>query len=234
MKTKQPNSSQWISISDMMTGLMVIFMFIAINYILQVLEFKFVENEIYNSLEESFEEEISKGMINLNPDGTINFTPKDSSNLFAQGEFKLSKDFKQKLDSFIPKYLNIITQKEFIDNIKEIRIEGHTDEIPLGASISQEGFDNYENNLWLSSQRAQSVLRYIRSMSFYKELNTSVQERLEFLFTANGLSYARAINNEGDIAYISTLKEVNNKLSRRVEFRVVTSNEKLMNTLTKN
>jgi outer membrane protein OmpA-like peptidoglycan-associated protein len=218
----------------MMTGLMVIFMFIAINYILQVFEYKFVENEIYNSLNMHFQEEINNGILTLGPDGTIGFNPQDNSNLFELGEYNLSQKFKSSLNEFIPKYIEIIILPEYIDNIREIRIEGHTDCIPLGNKISKSGYDNYENNLWLSSERAQSVLRYIRGMDFYNNLDDPIKSRLEFLFTANGLSYSRALNKSGEIAYVEGSQEIYNKLSRRVEFRVVTSNEKLANKLANN
>ncbi|WWC84206.1 hypothetical protein PIECOFPK_01939 [Mycovorax composti] len=42
MLRRKTDDSNWISISDMMSALMVIFMFIAINYIMQVIEHAFV------------------------------------------------------------------------------------------------------------------------------------------------------------------------------------------------
>jgi hypothetical protein len=68
---RRTDDSNWISIADMMTALMVIFMFIAINYIMQVVEHTFVQDEIYNKLQQVFNEEIEKHEIELGPDGTI-------------------------------------------------------------------------------------------------------------------------------------------------------------------
>jgi outer membrane protein OmpA-like peptidoglycan-associated protein len=223
---KQHNNDQWISISDMMTGLMIIFMFIALNYILQFMEFKFIEKDIYNALEIEFHQEIASGKIRLSPDGCISFSQDESTCLFESGETTLDSNFTSLLDSFIPKYLEILTNKDYINNIKEIRIEGHTDTVPLGPNLRRPNYDNYENNLWLSTERAISVLCRIRSSAYYAKLNDTTRCRLDFLFTANGLSYSRTKDNNQDYSYI-TGEEINNEISRRVEFRVITSNEKL-------
>lgn len=224
---KQHNSDQWISISDMMTGLMIIFMFIALNYILQFMEYKFIEKEIYNSLELEFREEIKKGIIKLGPDGSVSFNQKRDAQIFPSGEIALTDDFKKILNQFLPRYINILSNPEYIDNIKEIRIEGHTDTIPLGPSIKHKGYDNYENNLFLSSGRAINVLKYIRSSDAYLSLDDATKKKLEFLFTANGLSYSKTLNKQGEYAYING-GEISNCASRRVEFRVITSNDKMV------
>jgi hypothetical protein len=53
--------------------LMIIFMFIAINYILQIIEHTFIEEDIYNKIETEFKEEIANNDIELGPDGAIRF-----------------------------------------------------------------------------------------------------------------------------------------------------------------
>ncbi|WP_422005269.1 OmpA family protein [Roseivirga pacifica] len=222
---KKKDEVNWVSFTDLMTGLMVIFMFIAVNYIVQFIEYKFVEEDIYNSLKDEFSKEISEDEISLSPDGTITFNPPEQ-NLFALSSAELSSSFQASLNDFIPRYLEQITSDGKIDKIKEIRIEGHTDAIPPKANV-----DSYEYNLWLSSNRAQNVLKHIRSHPSYQSLSDDVKSKLEFLFTANGLSYSRALNENGNIAYLDSIKTIDNKLSRRVEFRVVTSNESLIESM---
>ncbi|MEQ8531167.1 MAG: hypothetical protein RIB86_04925, partial [Imperialibacter sp.] len=120
MKARRDDSN-WISISDMMTGLMVVFMFIAINYIMQVIEYKFVEQDVYNALLEEFKDEIEEQEIQLSPDGTVTFNPEDKV-LFRTGSNLLTSDFHQILEDFIPRYLETITTYGNLDYIKEIRI----------------------------------------------------------------------------------------------------------------
>lgn len=233
MRGKQHNNTQWISISDMMTGLMVIFMFIAVNYIMQVIEHKFVENEIFNRLSIEFDEEIENGDMRISSDGLVTFTPKDSTNLFDLGNMKVDSNFAKSLDKFIPKYLDVILQDDYLEYIKEIRIEGHSDTVPCGKKLHRDGNDNYEDNLWVSSERAQSVLKYIRNMEYYTDLDPDSRTRLDFLFTANGRSFSHSLNSKGEYSYLDPDKAIDNELSRRVEFRLITSNEKVIQEFAK-
>lgn len=218
---KRQNESNWISIADMMTGLMVIFMFIAINYIVQVVEYKFVEQDVYNALLEEFHDEIENEDIKLSPNGTVTFNPQNKV-LFSIGSTQLTRDFHEILDSFIPRYLEVISTYGNLEHVKEIRIEGHTDMLP-----PKSGEDSYQYNLRLSSSRAQNVLNKVRNSKEFKSLGPGIKERLEFLFTANGMSFSRALNDQGEVSYLAKDSLVNDDLSRRVEFRIVTSSEKL-------
>jgi outer membrane protein OmpA-like peptidoglycan-associated protein len=224
MKRKVSQESNWISFSDLMTGLMIIFMFIALNYIIQVIEYKFIEEEIYNKLSKEFVKEIEEGQIELGNDGAVKF-PSSSDDImyFESGNQRITKDFGNILNDFVPRYLDIVSDSNYIDYIKELRIEGHTDIIP-----PRSGEDSYTYNLRLSSFRAQSVLHYVRNHKAFVTLDKNVRERLEFLFTANGLSYSRALNKNKEIAYLSENDTIDNDHSRRVEFRIITSNESLI------
>ncbi len=229
MLGRKTDDSNWISIADMMTALMVIFMFIAINYITQVIEHTFVQDEIYNKLQEVFNEEIKKHEIELGPDGTIRFNSPNSDNLFEINDDKLTPGFKMSLSSFIPKYWEVLTSDTtYFDYIKEIRIEGHADTKP-----PKNGGDSYLYNLDLSSRRAASVLKYLREQPVYKEASEKEKSRMDFLFTAIGFSYSRALNEEKNYVHLDSNKIVNDNLSRRVEFRIVTSNEKLIEAINK-
>ena len=68
----------WMSVSDLMTGLMVIFLFIAIAYMIRVRddisEYKDTKEEIYNRLKNKFsDQEIANGIISVNPDLSMRF-----------------------------------------------------------------------------------------------------------------------------------------------------------------
>ena len=63
----------WMSVSDLMTGLMVIFLFIAIAYMIRVRddisEYKDTKEELYFKLKNKFSDsEIANGTISVNPD----------------------------------------------------------------------------------------------------------------------------------------------------------------------
>lgn len=226
--------TNWLSIADMMTALMVIFMFIAINYIIQVIEHTFVQEDIYNKLEQTFAEDLKENTIELGPDGAIRFNIDKEQKLFKTGQPYPTENFKKILEDFIPQYWSVITSDTlYLNYIKEIRIEGHADAMPYYKSTDniKTPEKSYLNNLELSQQRAANVLKFLREQPVYSDANKNEKERMDFLFTSIGFSYARTLNKNGNYVYLDSLDITDNQKSRRVEFRIVTSNEKLAKKL---
>lgn len=118
--------------------------------------------------------------------------------------------------------------KKYKDKISEIRIEGHTDTVPAPSFDK----DPYIGNILLSQQRAAEVLKHFRNMNYYKTLSKTDEKFLQFWLTANGLSYGRTVDSNGELTIISGLP-INNKKSRRVEFRIVTTSDKLIERVLK-
>jgi outer membrane protein OmpA-like peptidoglycan-associated protein len=234
MFTNRSEESNWLTIADMMTALMVIFMFIAINYIIQVIEHTFVQEDIYNKLEQTFAEDLENHTIELGPDGAIRFNIDKGQKLFETGQPYPTETFKNLLSDFIPRYWAVLTSDTtYFDFIKEIRIEGHADAIPYykPTDYIKTPEKSYLNNLELSQQRAANVLKYIREQPIYKDADQKEKARMDFLFTSIGFSYARTLNENGNYVYLDSIQVTDNQKSRRVEFRIVTSNEKLAKKL---
>lgn len=223
---KNSDNSYWISIADLMTGLMVVFLFIAINYVIQAYEYRYVQDEIYNALQIEFEKELEGNEVQITPDGTVRFSTADDRLLFELGEYALSSNMQETLDWFIPRYFEIITKSNYINYIKEVRIEGHTDTVP-----PRSGADSYTFNLWLSSMRAIEVLTYVRSSPTYTTLDEQTKERFDYVLTATGMSFSKALNSNYEYVYESDIKEIDAEISRRVEFRVITSSDKFIDEL---
>ncbi|MDE5880899.1 MAG: OmpA family protein [Muribaculaceae bacterium] len=223
----------WISVSDLMTGLMVIFLFVAIAYISRVQKNQSVltdyvetKNELHDKLVKEFAGDTLRWQMAIGKDLTMKF--KNPTVLFAPGAFHLTQDFKNILDQFLPRYFNILLNDSLANKIQEIRIEGHTDDVPLPSYDP----DPYIANAMLSQQRALSVIRYIRSMATYKELTPEQQHQLEFWLTANGLSYGKAVDSKGEYTQKSG-QPINKDLSRRVEFRIVTTGDEVLENFVK-
>jgi outer membrane protein OmpA-like peptidoglycan-associated protein len=236
MFQKKTDESNWVSIADMMTALMIIFMFIAINYILQIIEHTFIEEDIYNKIETEFKEEIANNDIELGPDGAIRFRMEDGNKLFEVGDARPTENFKEKLRNFIPKYWEIInSDSTYLNFIKEIRIEGHADDEPYfkDSDVIFSDEVSYLNNLELSQARAASVLKFLREQDVYLKAPQHEKERIDFLFTSIGFSYSRAINESGKYVYLDSNKSISRLNSRRVEFRIVTSNKDLAKSIIK-
>lgn len=218
----------WMSVSDLMTGLMVIFLFISISYISKVQEnavnlrdYVEVKNNLHDKLVNRFEGDTAKWVMTIGGDLSMKF--RKSEVQFATGSWDLTPDFQQILDEFLPKYFDILLNDSLRNHIEEIRIEGHTDTVPMPILDP----DPYIANVILSQRRALSVLRYFRNMDYFKNLPEEQQRTLEYWFTANGLSYGKALDSNNQHSYISK-NVIDKDKSRRVEFRIITDSEKLL------
>ena len=233
-KRKDKNSDNiWSSISDLMSGLMIVFLFTSVIFMSKVIDEntnikkqqQTVENivatyeeskeNIYNDLYNEFENDIKNFNMEIDKDGTVRF--KEPEVFFNKGESELKTEFKDILDSFFPRYINLIYTK-YKDKVTEIRIEGHT------SSEWEDGVDkkvSYFKNMELSQDRTRNVLEYVMNM---KKLN-EYEDWLIDNITANGMSYSHRIFKEN----------IEDKdASRRVEFRVITNSEETINNIIDN
>ena len=233
-KRKDKSSDNiWSSISDLMSGLMIVFLFTSVIFMSKVIDEntnikkqqQTVENivttyeeskeNIYNDLYNEFENDIKSFNMEIDKDGTIRF--KEPEVFFNKGESELKTEFKDILDSFFPRYIDVI-YANYKDKVTEIRIEGHT------SSEWEDGVDtktSYFKNMELSQDRTRNVLEYVMNM----ESLSKYEDWLIDNITANGMSYSQRIykNNVED-------KEA----SRRVEFRVITNCEETIDEIIDN
>jgi len=212
------DSNQWISISDMMAGLMLVFLFVSISFMIDIeLEKENMKNiaiaykkdkiELNRALKNEFDKDLDRWNAEILDNNTIRFRSQEL--LFETGKSKIQREFQETLNDFFPRYISILTDPKFFSDIEEIRIEGHTSSKWTKAKTKNE---RYINNAQLSQERAFEVLKYCINLD-------STQTQLDWLikvFRANGLSFAKPIIENG---------EEQHELSRRVEFRVITKTE---------
>lgn len=210
------DDDHWITVSDMMAGLMIIFLFIAIVYIRPIVEIQGKIKEIvvawsdsevaiYEELESEFRDDFDRWNAELIRESlTIRFKSPDI--LFASGNDELKHEFRVIIDDFFPRYLNVLSR--FSDAIEEVRIEGHTSSEWEGARSDA---DAYFRNMTLSQERTHSVLVYALTLDAVAELKNWAQP----LITANGLSSSQLIYRPDGAE--------DTQRSRRVEFRVRTN-----------
>ena len=214
MKTNR----EWISISDMMSGLMMVFLFIAVVFMQKVHQDKesLVEiastyadtkSKLNKALHSEFDKDLEKWGAEILPDNTIRFY--EPKVLFDRSKTDLKKKFKDILNDFFPRYLQILTDDLFVDDIIELRVEGHTSSEYRKNSTVESA---YLYNAKLSQGRAFSVLYYL----FKLPTINKHQEWLITVFRANGLAFAKKVIVDGEEDRIK---------SRRVEFRVITNTE---------
>ena len=220
---EQDTEEHWISISDMMAGLMVIFLFIAISYMLHVqaeqerieqiaVTYEKLQSDLYADLEEEFKDDLNKWNAVLK-EQTLSIRFKEPEVLFEPGSAEVRQAFQRILDDFFPRYIQILRRPKYMDDIAEIRIEGHTSS-EWTENTSPEAA--YIHNMKLSQGRTRSVLEYVLQIPSIKQ-SQRIQDWLKLHLTANGLSSSKLIAPNG----IENKRE-----SRRVEFRVRTNAEK--------
>ncbi|MGX2984774.1 OmpA/MotB family protein [Helicobacter sp. 23-1048] len=226
--------NHWISISDMMAGIMMIFLLVMIAFMIlsqqaqdelsaqnkrlsEINEkitaiaqnYSNLQAELFLDLQKEFSKDLARWDAQIDVDNTIRF--REPEVLFDAGDKQVKQRFKDILDDFFPRYIKILTLPKYQVNIEEIRIEGHTSTDWISAISIEE---RYLGNAELSQARAFEVLKYCfnqRSINAHKKWLIAV-------LRANGLSFAKPLDND--------------KKSRRVEFRVITkSNENLLEIL---
>ncbi|MDR0864443.1 MAG: OmpA family protein [Candidatus Symbiothrix sp.] len=237
MPKNKTTDNSWVSLSDMMTGLMVIFLFISVSYIVEVQkqqkkrdiifeEFKDTKEKLYAELDSAFKDDFKQWQVVLDKDLSIKFTNPEV--LFESGQAAIRPNFATILNDFLPRYINILLKPDYQNRIAEIRIEGHTDAVPA----PQFDKDPYIGNIKLSQLRSAEVLKYFRNMQYYQELTAKDEQQLQFWLTANGLSYGRTLDSDKQLTAESG-NPINNANSRRVEFRIITTSENLVEQVLK-
>lgn len=229
-RSQTENNDEFIALSDIMTALMLLFLLISVIYMIKVEDsvkipkiFKETTQGLSERLGREFDKDLKTWGAVLDKDLTIRFSQPDL--LFQTGSAELSEKFKQILKDFFPRYLKIMMDKEFINNIEEIRIEGHTSSL-WGKLNSNEA---YFKNMALSQARTRAVLEYLMKLN----LSNKEKEWLKKHFRAIGFASAKPLNNKG-----KTLKSGEKESfihSQRVEFRVRTNIErKIVEVVEKN
>ena len=222
-----PQEDHWVPLSDLMTGLMMIFLLVAIVFMLQVKrnEAKIVEaqnrvrdiathytdlrSQLYQELSSEFKEDLGRWHASIKPDLTVRF--EEPSVQFDTGATIVKDSFKTILSSFFPRYIKILRSPKYTDAIEEVRIEGHTSS--SWKNLSPE--PAYYENMRLSQERARAVLIQVLNIPDIRD-----ESNLRWILariTANGLSSIhRLYLSDGSEDYAG---------SQRVEFRVRTSAE---------
>lgn len=213
----QEDDFHWVALSDLMSSLMMIFLFLALLHMIQVERTHAVETEvrmtavesrqaIYRALDEEFREDLARWNAEFDrPTLTLRFREPDV--LFDRNSARIKPEFDAILRDFLPRY--VAQLRPFREVIREIRIEGHTssewspDSSPLEA---------YFANMELSQQRTQAVLRFAYGLDSLQS-----EQWFRHRIAAVGLSSSRPIRDASG--------QENPEASRRVEFSVLTDFE---------
>jgi outer membrane protein OmpA-like peptidoglycan-associated protein len=229
MKPKFKEEGFGVFVSDIMSVLMVIFLFIAIAFIQEVKKktdeakdivenYEQVKEEIIEAIKLEFLDEFSEWNALVDP-LTLSFQFNSPDVLFKRGSSELTPKFKMVLNDFFPRYLDVIKKDNYINYISAIQIEGHTSSEWDGRN---QGLPAYLNNMELSQSRSAKVLEYVLKIEGIGEADVWTRNKITSIgYSSSQLKY----------------KEIGPKIiedkisSRRVAFRIVTDGEKRLDQI---
>jgi outer membrane protein OmpA-like peptidoglycan-associated protein len=209
------DEEHWIPLADLMTGLMFLFLLIAITYMVQVEQqaararkiavfYEQTRLDLYHDLDREFHRDLPHWGAQLREDLSIRFTEPDV--LFETGSANLRPRFTAILNDFFPRYVRILMSAKYRNDVTEVRIEGHTSSQWIAGMPRKAA---YINNMALSQDRTRSVLEYVLALRTLDAREAWLMSKV----TANGLSSSHLVFDRGRE---DPLK------SQRVEFRVRT------------
>lgn len=238
-RAEEEEVSYWLSYSDMMAALLLIFILIITVTMLQSkTQYEAKEQELTKQQEiikeqekllknqqdeldriigiraelvEALRNEFDGSHLNVVIDEQSGAITFDASILFDVGESELKQEGEEFLKGFVPRYYQVLMSDKFRDYVSEIIIEGHTDTN-----------GTYIYNLELSQQRAFSVAKFCLSPE-NGVLDSKDTELFRQVVTANGRSFSNPIYKADH--------SVDMEASRRVEFKFRLKDEEMVDQL---
>lgn len=205
----------YISISDLMTSLLFIFVLILAYMMLSFVEKQEQLSDEIKKLEQNIEarkdllqllkDELIKENINVDIDKENGNMRLKSDLLFQSGSADISQEGKRQIGKIAKMLVLKLQEEKYISAIDTVFIEGHTDNVPITSNKHGRNWTNKE----LSSQRA---------------INTFIEMNFE---TNNEILYLKNIKNKSLLSYSGYAEtrplcfenndECRNK-NRRIEF----------------
>lgn len=209
----------WVTMSDMLLGLMMVFMILFVLAMTGFTQQKIQQQKTQSDVAKELTKNMKAKNINTEIDKLTGQVKISDLELFEINSYELSPKGKQYLDKFIPVYVNtIFSNPKLYDKIANVVIEGHTDSQSYKSVSSPT--EQFTKNMDLSTKRANAVENYIFKTAYDKKYTDKLIKTL----TVQGKSYNEPILVNG--------KEDYNK-SRRVELKLIVKDTNFQDFLLK-
>ena len=221
------DEDQWLPVSDLMAGLMMVFLFISISVMTsafkerdqaqkQTAKMEQIANEyvvkhkaIYESLNQEFAADFDQWEVDHDEESlTVTFNSPEVQ--FRDSSAVIPIKFQSILREFFPRYVRVL--EPYRVNIQEVRVEGHTSSVWRDPNAIAGG---YFGNMGLSQLRTLSVLEFVYGLP---TLDYQDRNWIKKKVAAVGHSFSHVVVDD-------TGREDTRK-SRRVTFRVITNADK--------
>ena len=227
-----------LSISDLMSALCCIFILVTISIVVSLKEknsladkYQELQQDLFLDLQDEMGADLEKWGATIDPDTlTIRFSSDDG---FDARSPELKAGYKKVLQEFFPKLVSILQQDKYKNEIEEIRIEGFT--APDRTDPQGEGSEHdYTSGIELSQERTMNVLLYcLENTNYSQETDPKKKEaEKEWIrkhIVSNGYSLSRPLGDDGKLIEENRkLTDAEKAASRRVEFRIKTNSDKIV------
>ena len=211
----------WVTMSDLLLGLVVVFLVLFVFAITGFTQNKINEQETQYQITEKIVKELEKNNIKVEADKFSGRIKISDLELFELNSWELSPKGRAYMSKFVPVYLDTIMKDEKIaENVSQIIIEGHTDSQSFAGAKTPE--EKYYKNMDLSLKRASSVAQYI-VYSNYAGKEKYEKELFKLLSVeGKGPSELVIVNGKEDF-----------KKSRRVELKIMFKDKNILDAINK-
>lgn len=202
----------WITMTDLMTGLVLVFIVMFFYAFVQNNIEKFHQDIAKENASKALQESLKDKNIEASIDPVSGIVKISDLELFEINSYKLSEKGKKYLDDFAPAYLDSIFSNEYLgQNVEKIIIQGHTDSQTFVGKFSDD--EQYMKNMELSLNRAYTVANYMTNTPY----NKNNGDKLRKMIIVEGASFSSPVlmNGKEDFAK-----------SRRVELKLVMKQNK--------
>lgn len=210
-KAQQSGDAFATSVSDLMAGLLSIFILALCYFMLnfQTVTNKYTGNtELRNQLLKDVGKDLQAQGLQVRIDTKQGVLRIPESVLFESGEANIKEQGQAAVSKLSQSLLKTMTRPEYREALETVFIEGHTDNVPIHNEF-------FQSNWELSTQRAINTWNLMRND--VPEFNWLVNPRGEPIFSCSGYAETRPVRENG----LDPNSEAGRAANRRIDIRFV-------------
>lgn len=210
-KAQQSGDAFTTSVSDLMAGLLSIFILALCYFMLnfQTVTNKYTGNtELRNQLLKDVGKDLQAQGLQVRIDTKQGVLRIPESVLFESGEANIKEQGQAAVSKLSQSLLKTMSRPEYREALETVFIEGHTDNVPIHNEF-------FQSNWELSTQRAINTWNLMRND--VPEFNWLVNPRGEPIFSCSGYAETRPVRENG----LDPNSEVGRAANRRIDIRFV-------------
>lgn len=210
-KAQQSGDAFTTSVSDLMAGLLSIFILALCYFMLnfQTVTNKYTGNtELRNQLLKDVGKDLQAQGLQVRIDTKQGVLRIPESLLFESGEANIKEQGQAAVSKLSQSLLKTMTRPEYREALETVFIEGHTDNVPIHNEF-------FQSNWELSTQRAINTWNLMRND--VPEFNWLVNPRGEPIFSCSGYAETRPVRENG----LDPNSEAGRAANRRIDIRFV-------------